>query len=337
MTVPPLPTAARSQGTALPEAPPPGGEASTFDGFSVIIPALNEEPAIGLVLDRTHEVLTAHGRPYEIIVVDDGSTDGTGQVASQRPGVRIIRHPANAGYGASLRDGVMAAQYNWIVITDADGTYPIEELPDLLRWAHEYDMVVGARTGAEYRGSLLKYPARIAFGALCSFVTGMAIPDVNSGLRIMRRDLVVAFADTLSRGMSFTTTITLAMLSNGYFVKYVPISYHKRIGRSKVRYLRDTLRMAQIIVQAITYYNPLKLFLVLAMLSVLLGLLGVAVGWLLGTAALWVTGAVYLAAALPLFGLGLIADLIRHQRERPLPPTLAQQALTRAQPTHERT
>ena len=301
----------------------------TSGTLSVVVPAFNEEAGIGPVLDRLVTVLGKLDVAYEIIVVDDGSDDGTGAHARQREGVRVIRHPQNAGYGASVYDGVLAARYERIVITDADGTYPIEALPELLQWAGDYDMVVGARTGRAYRGSLFKFPARLVFGALCSFVTGTAIPDVNSGLRIMRRDLVLAFSDPLSRGMSFTTTMTLALLSNGYFVKFVPISYHQRIGHSKVRYVRDTLRASQILVQAITRYNPIKLFLVLAALSALAGVTAVGVGWALGTAVLWMIGALQLAAVLPLFGLGLLADLLRRQHGLALPPTAAQRGFAR--------
>ena len=272
----------------------------TEHALSVVVPALNEAAGIGPVLDRLVTELGALGAPHEIIVVDDGSDDGTGDIARQRDGVRVIRHPQNAGYGASVYDGVLAARYERIVITDADGTYPIEALPELLQWVGDYDMIVGARTGRAYRGSLFKFPARLAFGALCSFVTGTAIPDVNSGLRVMRRDLVLAFSDPLSRGMSFTTTMTLALLSNGYFVKFVPISYHQRIGSSKVRHVRDTLRASQILVQAITRYNPIKLFLVLAILSALTGFIGVGVGWVVDTAVLWTIGAFQLAGRAPI-------------------------------------
>ena len=153
----------------------------TEHALSVVVPALNEAAGIGPVLGRLAAVLGELDTPHEIIVVDDGSDDGTGDIARQRHGVRVIRHPQNAGYGASVYDGVLAARYERIVITDADGTYPLETLPELLQWAGDYDMVVGARTGRAYRGSLFKFPARLAFGALCSFVTGTAIPDVNSG------------------------------------------------------------------------------------------------------------------------------------------------------------
>lgn len=301
----------------------------TEHALSAVVPAFNEEAGIGPVLDRLVTVLGELGAPHEIIVVDDGSDDGTGEIARQRDGVWVIRHPQNAGYGASVYDGVLAARYERIIITDADGTYPIEALPELLQWAGDYDMVVGARTGRAYRGALFKFPARLAFGALCSFVTGTAIPDINSGLRVMRRDLVLAFSDPLSRGMSFTTTMTLALLSNGYFVKFVPISYHRRVGSSKVRYVRDTLRASQILVQAITRYNPIKLFLVLSILSALAGFIGVGVGWALDAAVLWTIGAFQLAVVLPLFGLGLVADLLRRQHGATLPPTVAQRGFAR--------
>ena len=123
--------------------------------------------------------------------------------------------------------------------------------------------------------------------------------------------------------------MTLALLSTGYFVKFVPISYHQRVGSSKVRYVRDTLRASQILVQAITRYNPIKLFLVLAILSALAGFIAVGTGWALGAAVLWTVGALQLAAVLPLFGLGLIADLLRRQHSSTLPPTVAQRSFAR--------
>lgn len=282
-------------------------------GFSVVIPAMNEELAIGDVVRRVRETMDATGLPYEVLVVDDGSTDRTAAEAA-RAGARVLRHPTNAGYGAALHTGITAAQHRHVVITDADGTYPTDRLPDLIAWCDRFDMVVGARTGSEYRGSLLKWCGRLILGKLCEFVTGTRIPDVNSGLRVFRRDAALRFSDTLCRGMSFTTTITLAMLSNGYFVKYVPIDYHKRVGRSKVRHLRDALRTTQIILQAITYYNPIKLFLVLAGVAGLLGVALVAAYLLSGNVVAGFGAVGCLLSTLYFFAFGMIADLLRHQK-----------------------
>ena len=236
--------------------------------LSVIIPARNEEAAIGQTIESIIANLKSALIEYEIIVINDGSADLTGKIADsfkKQDMVRVIHHPQPGGYGHSLKAGILQAGFDLIAITDADGTYPHDKLPDLYKVIVEdgYDMVVGARTGPEYRGTFLKMPARWVFLWLSEYATGQKIDDINSGLRIFKKEIALQYRHTISNGFSFTTTITLAALLNGYFVKYVPIAYYKRIGKSHIRYWRDTLRSLQIIVQNILYYNPLKLFLLL--------------------------------------------------------------------------
>jgi glycosyltransferase involved in cell wall biosynthesis len=188
--------------------------------------------------------------------------------------VTVLRHPISGGYGRSLKHGIVTAKYDLIAITDADGTYPNDRLPDLYRAVADegYDMVVGARTGSEYRGSFFKMPARRVFQWLSEYATGTRIPDVNSGLRVFRKDIPLRYMHTIGDRFSFTTTITLASLLNGHFVKWVPIAYYKRKGKSHVRYWRDTLRSLQIIVENFLYYNPLKLFLLIVNFLILCAL-----------------------------------------------------------------
>jgi len=278
---------------------------------SVVIPALNEEAAIVETVDQIRSTLRMAGIEHEIIVVNDGSTDKTGDLARQA-GARVIDHPHPGGYGQSLKDGIRHASHPLIAITDADGTYPIKELPTLLKEMQYYDMVIGARTGAAYRGTLLKYPARKMFLWLCEFVTGRRIPDINSGLRVFTKEGVMPYFETLCGGFSFTTTITLAYMLNGKFLKYIPIEYYKRIGSSKVRYFRDTLQTTQIIVQAILYYNPIKLFLLLAATALLPGIAALIAAFFLGATYLIIT-MISFVGALILFGIGLLADLMRKQ------------------------
>jgi polyisoprenyl-phosphate glycosyltransferase len=292
-------------------------------GFTVVIPALNEEAAVGDVVRRVRATLDSTGEPYEVIVVDDGSTDKTAEVAREA-GAVVLQHPQNAGYGAGLKSGISHAQYDHIIITDADGTYPIDRIPDLVAESYRFDMVVGARRGRYYRESFIKEPARLVFGALCSWVTGTRIPDVNSGLRVFRTSLAKQYFHVISQGYSFTTTITLAALSNGYFVKYIPIDYYQRVGKTKVKLVRDTLRTTQIILQAIVYYNPIKLFLAFALVSAACALafwLLYALTWssVFGvTAGLWTVSIVHFIA------MGLFADLVR-VRHVPRAPILTSQ------------
>ncbi len=233
------------------------------EGVSVIVPAWNEEAGIGETLSALKEALSASGREWEVIVVDDGSSDRTAEIASAA-GVVLVRHAVNIGYGRSLQDGMQAARFPRIATVDADGTYPVRELPRLVAELGDCAMVVGARQGPAYRGSLLKHPARWAFRWLAEFASGTRIPDINSGLRVFRKEAAEAFLDTLPNGFSFPTTLTLAFLLNGRGVRYLPIDYAERKGNSKVRLVRDTLRAAQAIVTSIVLYNPLKLFLLLA-------------------------------------------------------------------------
>lgn len=232
--------------------------------LSVVIPALNEEQAIKETIESIRGHLDKAGITHEIIVVNDGSSDKTGEIAAAA-GAVVLNHPQPGGYGRSLKDGIKIAKYDLIAITDADGTYPNDRLPELYKIVATdgYDMAIGARTGSEYRGTFLKMPARRVFLWLSRYATGENVVDINSGLRVFRKEIPLKYWDTISNGFSFTTTITLAAFLNGYFVKYINIEYYKRVGSSHIRYWRDTLRSLQIIVENILYYNPLKMFLLI--------------------------------------------------------------------------
>jgi glycosyltransferase involved in cell wall biosynthesis len=229
--------------------------------ISVVIPALNEEGAIADTVEKACEVLTCAGlEPFEVVVVDDGSTDRTGEIA-RSAGAHVVRHPHNVGYGQSIKDGIVAARYETIVICDADGTYPIEAIPNLVRRHREgFDMTVGARTGPNYRESALKVPLRWLLRHLVEYTASRKIPDINSGLRVFERSTVLGYFSHLCDTFSFTTSLTLAYIMTGRFVTYVPIDYHPRIGRSKVMLFRDAIRTFQYILEAAVYFNPLRIF-----------------------------------------------------------------------------
>ena len=246
--------------------PPTEEQRDTFNGVSIVVPAYNEQRAIGPVLEQLLEMMDDSGSPYEVIVVDDGSQDATAEVAERYDGVSVLCHKGNRGYGAALKTGIRHARYDLICITDADGTYPNERIPDLVPRLTEagIDMVVGARVGENVAIPLIRRPAKWAIGRLANFVAGEPIPDVNSGLRVFRREVALRLFNMLPDGFSFTTTITLAMLTNGYLVDYVPINYHARIGRSKIRPIQDTLNFAQLVLRIALYFAPLKVFLPLS-------------------------------------------------------------------------
>jgi len=243
--------------------------------ISIVVPVLNEETAIPSVLKSIKKTMDDSGFSYEIIVVDDGSTDRSVEMA-QNSGVSIqlIKHSTNRGYGAALVSGIKKAKYDWIAITDGDGSYPIEVIPEMLRYTNEYDMVVGART-LNPQQPLSRGLAKWFLVKLANYLSGERIPDLNSGLRLIRKEAVEKFLRILPNGFSFTTTITLALLTNHYRVKYIPISYHKRIGRSKFRPFEDTLNFIQLIIRTVMYFSPLRIFLPLSgfiLLSLLVSL-----------------------------------------------------------------
>ncbi|MDD5423194.1 MAG: glycosyltransferase family 2 protein [Candidatus Omnitrophica bacterium] len=280
--------------------------------LSVIVPVYNEEAGIKAVLDSLIMELSRTRSVCEIIVVDDGSTDGTSGILKDYKGsIETIRHPENMGYGRSIKDGILKARHPYIAMLDGDGSYPAARLADLLVHIGEYDMVVGSRTGENYRGALLKYPARLVFLWLSEFACGRRIPDVNSGFRIFKKEVVMKYFNTLCLGFSFTTTITLAMSLGGYFIKYIPIEYHKRKGASKVRYFRDTLRSLQIIVETILYYNPIKIFILLSGFLWAVTLLAVIGYALSGPDFLVLLAIESFLVSFVVFGLGLVADLMR--------------------------
>jgi glycosyltransferase involved in cell wall biosynthesis len=237
---------------------------------SIVIPAYNEGPYVGGQIRAVKDVMDNSGWNYEIILVDDGSTDGT-DLAAAAQGVRVIRHRRNRGYGAALKRGVSAAQFDWILITDADGTYPPEAIPELLAQADSNEMVVGARVTANRKIPLVRRPAKWFLARLASYLAERRLPDLNSGLRLMRKDLIETYRHLLPSGFSFTTTITLAAVCDDHEVEYVPIDYHARLGDSKIR-PRHAYDFLLLILRTVTFFNPLRVFIPLGFFLALIGL-----------------------------------------------------------------
>jgi glycosyltransferase involved in cell wall biosynthesis len=233
-------------------------------GISVVIPIYNEEGGLTEGIAKIKKVFASLALPFEIIAVNDGSTDNTAQKLTEIADIKTLHHHSNRGYGASLKTGILAAAYPYILITDADGTYPAESIPELVKDLPEYDMVVGARTGGEVHRSLLKHWAKMPVNWLANYLVNYKIPDLNSGLRVFNKELAKKYFKILPNGFSFTTNITLAFLSDGYRVKYLPINYYKRVGSSKVKPFSDALNYLTLVIRMILFYNPLKIFIPVA-------------------------------------------------------------------------
>ncbi len=282
---------------------------------SVVIPALNEEESIASELTKIKQIMDGSGADYEVIVVDDGSSDNTAKIVEGFGGAELIRHGANRGYGEALKTGIRKAKHNTVVIVDADGTYPVEEIPRLCRHMDENEMVVGARTGESVQVPFLRRPVKWFLGRLASYLARTNIPDLNSGFRVFRKEAVLRYFPILPRGFSFTTTITLAMITNGHPVKYVPVDYHRRKGRSKIRPFHDTMSFLMLIVRVITYFNPLRVFLPISFVLFVAGLGLLFFSKLVLHRVMDITVNFLLFAAFQVMVLGLLADLVAKKGE----------------------
>lgn len=285
--------------------------------ISIVIPAYNEADAIAGTIGQINNVMgRMNETPYEIIVVNDCSTDETG-VRAKAAGANVITKLQNLGYGHSLKLGILSAQYDLILITDADGTYPIEYMPVLIEnFRAGYDMVVGARTGENYRESKVKHPMRLLLKFLVEFACGRNIPDPNSGLRIFSKKDILPMLPTLCDRFSFTTSMTLAYMMLQKYVLYINIPYERRIGKSKVRLFKDSLLTLQYIIQAVNFYNPIKIFLVLTIFILFNSFILILIGLLLKIKTSIQLGVGLFVASMILFGLGLIADLIKQINQK---------------------
>jgi polyisoprenyl-phosphate glycosyltransferase len=277
---------------------------------SVVLPVFNEANHLDQEVKRIRDALDNSDFSYEMIIVDDGSTDGSGEVAEGIEGVRTLRFLTNRGSGSARRFGTMIARGDVVVWTDVDMTYPNDEIPGLVRELVGYDQVVGARKTEEGTVKILRKPAKWIIRRLASYLTGTPIPDLNSGFRAFRRAVADQFLYLLPRGFSCVTTITMAFLTNGYSIKYIPIDYARRAGESKFHWWRDTRRYLLQVVRMILMHEPLRFF---GPLSVLLG--GVGMGKLIydlidKSFRVATNTIVILGVAFALAGVGVIADVL---------------------------
>ena len=293
-------------------------------GLTVVVPCYNEEGAVSETVEVISGVLDSMAkdseRPMEseMIFVNDGSSDSTLRIllglVGKFPRLRVIDNGGNCGYGASLKRGIAEARYERIVITDADGTYPNDRIPELAHGLDDFDMVTGARTGKNVHIPLLRKPAKWLLLKYARFMTGADIKDINSGLRAMWAKHVFQFWYMLPNAFSFTSTITLAMHVNQMKVKYVPIDYARRVGKSSIKPIRDTLRFFSLVLRTVMYFRPLQ---ILGTMGLLLVLAAIGVGVAgkvmtdevpdVMTSSLFSTGVVFV-------GLGLLGDLVNARR-----------------------
>jgi glycosyltransferase involved in cell wall biosynthesis len=288
---------------------------------TIVLPCFNEEEHVLLEVERICTAMDKSGISYELLAVDDASTDRTLAVLrGAEPGfprLRVIHFPRNGGSGTVRRIGTQQATGEIVVWTDADLTYPNERIPEfigMLDDSPEIDQVVGARTSEEGSLKFLRVPAKWFVRKLAERLVNAQIPDLNSGLRAFRREVALPYLRLLPPGFSCVTTITLAFLSNEHEVRYVPIDYAKRAGRSKFHFFSDAYRYLLQVLRMVMYFNPLKVLMPPALfllgLGVVKGIYDLFVHHLHianDTLLVFVTGLI-------LASLALLADLIVRSR-----------------------
>ena len=308
-------TRAAAKPRMVPETVPAVRVTDGFEGLSlsVVVPAFNEEGAILHTIEDIRREMDATGVPYEIIVIDDGSEDRTLDIARQT-GVVVDTNQVNTGYGASLKRGIRHAQYEYVAIIDADGTYPARYLPAMLEMCRAQDMVVGDRGAAMKNVPWIRKPAKWVLNTFASFLAERRLNDLNSGLRVFRKSELVPFIPLLPQKFSFTTTITLCMSCNGKRMIYTPIEYGKRVGKSKIRPV-DFLNFIILVLRMTVLFNPLRVFIPLGL--ALMGLGAVKFIYDIWMDNLSETTVFAFLSALIIWSLGLIADMISRLHLRP--------------------
>jgi len=224
-----------------------------MNALSVVIPVYNEEEGIEKSVNGLKQILDSIHLEYEIIVIDDGSTDGTPQILEKMDNVSVLQNTSNLGYGASLKVGIERSRYGHVLITDGDATYPSNTVLHLIKELDTNEMVIGSRSLSRIEIPLSWKVLKCFIQAILGMIFRKRITDLNSGTRIFKKEMIRGFEKILSDRFSFTTSLTIAALKAGYRVKFVPISFQKRKGYSKVKPLSYTINFLAALFRAFSY------------------------------------------------------------------------------------
>jgi polyisoprenyl-phosphate glycosyltransferase len=288
---------------------------------TIVLPCFNEQNHVLAELQRITAAMDASGLSYEILAIDDASTDATLSVLREAersmPSLKVLAFRRNGGSGTARRIGTLRARGEIVVWTDADMTYPNERIPELVNLLltdPSYDQVVGARTTEEGTHKWLRVPAKWLIRKIAERLSNQKIPDLNSGLRAFRRQVALPYLRLLPPGFSCVTTITLAFLQNQHDVHYVPISYAKRAGTSKFHFVRDAYRYILQVLRMVMYFDPLKVLMPLALWLLLIGIVKAVVDMVRHPFYFPANTILLVMAALLIGSMALLADLIVRSR-----------------------
>lgn len=279
--------------------------------ISIIIPVFNEAQTIKKVLGDIQDHIIERGLKAEVIVVNDGSTDGSRIVLELIPNITLINHKINRGYSASLKTGIAKARYNWILTIDGDGSHLAHQISVLLPYATDYDLIVGSRDGQSAYDTSLRKLGRFLISRFAQYISRAKIPDINSGFRLFKKELAHKFWHLFPEGFSFSTTLTVAAHVRHYAVKYVPVEVHKRKGGSStIKPAKDFVGFLNIVTRLAIYFKPLRVFVPLSITFFTCAVVIVFGDYFLQGAVLDTTFAIFVTAGIQTLMFGLIAEMI---------------------------
>ncbi len=280
---------------------------------SVIVPINNEEGNLSGLFHELQLVMETTGQSYEIVAVDDGSDDGTLHELLRLPFVLTVSHPYNKGNGAAVKTGIRNATGRLVILMDGDAQHDPKDIPKLLEYAENYELLVGSRTNSQSQSR----PRRLAngfFNWLATYVSGQKILDLTSGFRVAHRDKIARFLPLFPNGFSYPATSTLAFIKSGFSVKFIPVTMRKRKGKSKITPLRDGLRFFLIVVKTTVLFSPLKVFTPVSLLCVLLGVLHAFYKILILHMRYTSLSVLFITTGLLIFLIGLVSEQIAIMR-----------------------
>lgn len=290
--------------------------------LTVVIPVFNEEDAILHTIQEMFMALHRNGLIFEVVVVDDGSSDKTldllrdlsksSKIKKEYKSLKVIHHPHNMGYGAAIKTGLRNAKYEYCAIIDADLTYSPDEMVNLFEIIKNegFDMVVGMRTGSFYKGNFRKQILRFILRKIVEYMSGRSIPDINSGARVFKKSIAMKNSRILSDKFSFTTSLTLAFMMRHCFVHYEPIQYFGRKGVTKVKIIKDSLRTLGFILSVSAFFNPLRIFFPFVLLILLSALIVLSFSLLLSNLTILFISALICLTGILVFSIGIMAHII---------------------------